>query len=250
MRLANNTYAIQGLFTLSPWIVNSGFIVGQNKTLIIDSGANYISAQTILGYAKCASGDNEFIIVNTEPHFDHIGGNCYFAELDIPILGHAEINRTMDEFVGLKAEYNRSITSKVRREKHEEEHLFWKTSPVSPSVKIKDQITKIELGGIDIELILTPGHSPQNLVVWSKDEKILFAGDTIIQGYIPNMEDSTVEGWQDWLNSLDLIEKLNPNILIPGHGNILREAEIKEQINITRMFLERGLREGKAPTAS
>ena len=74
MKLTKNCFAVLGFGYYPPWIVNSGFILGANKTLVVDSGL-IIAAQTIYGYAKNVKPGNEIIVVNTEKHLDHIGGN-------------------------------------------------------------------------------------------------------------------------------------------------------------------------------
>ncbi len=40
MRLSNRCYAVTGLAYQLPWVVNAGFIVGDEETLIVDTGAN------------------------------------------------------------------------------------------------------------------------------------------------------------------------------------------------------------------
>ena len=80
MKISQHCYLISGLSVEPPWTVNAGFIVGRHTTLIVDTGSNYLSAQTIYGYALCAKPGNKLIVVNTEPHFDHIGGNSFFYQ--------------------------------------------------------------------------------------------------------------------------------------------------------------------------
>ena len=91
MKISEHCYIISGLSVEPPWSVNSGFIVGGHSTLIVDTGSNYLSAQTIYGYASCVKPDNKLIVINTEPHFDHIGGNCFFREKNIDIFAFGRI---------------------------------------------------------------------------------------------------------------------------------------------------------------
>jgi glyoxylase-like metal-dependent hydrolase (beta-lactamase superfamily II) len=74
-----------------PWAINSGFVVGSEKTLIIDSGPMYLAAQTIYGYAKNIKRENELVVVNTEKHFDHIGGNFLSKKKELKIYAHMKI---------------------------------------------------------------------------------------------------------------------------------------------------------------
>ena len=77
MRLSNRCYAVTGLAYSAPWCVNAGFIAGDKITLVVDTGANALAAQSIHGYASAARPSNQLRVINTEKHFDHIGGNSF-----------------------------------------------------------------------------------------------------------------------------------------------------------------------------
>ncbi|MEM8863909.1 MAG: MBL fold metallo-hydrolase [Chloroflexota bacterium] len=83
MRVSQSCYAVTGLGFTPPWMVNAGFIVGEEKTLFIDTSANWLGAKTIVGSAMVIKPYNQRLVFNTEPHFDHIGGKCVFQDLDI-----------------------------------------------------------------------------------------------------------------------------------------------------------------------
>ena len=86
MKISERCYVIYGLSTLPPWMVNAGFIVGENQTLVVDCGGNYLSAQTIFGYAQNVKPQNKLVAINTEPHSDHMGGNCFFNEKGVEFM--------------------------------------------------------------------------------------------------------------------------------------------------------------------
>ena len=246
MKITEHCYVIYGLTTLPPWMVNAGFIVGSQKTLIVDCGYNYLSAQTIYGYALAARPQNKFIAVNTEPHTDHMGGNCFFREMGIDVYGHAGIHRSEEELAEVKAAYNASITNPFRREKHEEDVVFYKTRFENPNIPISENI-EVNLGKKLIEIILTRGHTPMNISVYVSDEKVLFCGDIIVTGHIPHLGESTIEDWKEWLVSLDTIEKLSPKIVVPGHGEILQGEEIFFRIQEIRSIVKTAISTGKPP---
>jgi glyoxylase-like metal-dependent hydrolase (beta-lactamase superfamily II) len=60
--------------------VKECFVVGQHTTLVVDTGANALAAATIHGYATVARPGNRLVVIDTEKHFDHLGGNGYFRE--------------------------------------------------------------------------------------------------------------------------------------------------------------------------
>ena len=100
MRISPRCYAVTGLGYSAPWFVNAGFVVGNASTLIVDTGGNLQAGQTIHGYAVAARPSNELMVINTEKHFDHIGGNGYFRGLGVDVWGHYGVARTEAEFAG------------------------------------------------------------------------------------------------------------------------------------------------------
>jgi len=247
MKISERCYVIYGLSTIPPWMVNSGFIVGNKKTLIVDCGGNYLSAKTIYGYAKAVKPDNELIAINTEPHFDHMGGNCFFKEMGIDIYGHYNINRTNDELEEMKKEYGKSITSEVRRANNEEEITFYNTTVANPSIDISSNM-EIDLGGTTAEIILTPGHTKMNLSVFVKNENILYCGDVLVNDYIPNLEDGDQNDWKDWLQSIEKIKNISPEIIISGHGEILTGEKIESEIVRMKSILNSAIKSGNMLT--
>lgn len=196
MKISSSCYAITGLSCITPWTVNAGFIVGQNTTLIVDTGANYQSALTIHGYGLCVSR-NPIIVVNTERHFDHVGGNSYFSEQRIDIYGHYLINRTEDDLNSMADEINQCTLEVFRRDAKEEGMFFAETRVANPNKKIESDMN-IDLGEIEAKVILTPGHTATNISIYVPDEGVLFCGDCIVNGYLPNLDSGTVEDWKIW----------------------------------------------------
>jgi glyoxylase-like metal-dependent hydrolase (beta-lactamase superfamily II) len=80
MRVSHRCYAVTGLGCSTPWCVNAGIVAGDHLTLIVDTGYNPLSAQTILGYASAVRLGNELRVINTEKHFDHICGNAFLHQ--------------------------------------------------------------------------------------------------------------------------------------------------------------------------
>ena len=247
MQISCSSYAITGLGFIPPWAVNAGIIVGETKTLIVDTGANWLAAQTIHGYATAIRPENELVVFNCEPHFDHIGGNSYFADLGVEIFGHPEIQRTAEQFAAEKEDFNASITHPIRSAARETEAFFMNTNVVNPThAAMAGHI--FELGDVKAEVLSTPGHTSINQAIYNRTDNILFCADCIVTDYIPNMEASDTNDWHSWLSSLKLIEALAPDVVVPGHGQVMRGKEIFVQIEQTRKFVERALEEGKAPT--
>ncbi len=230
MKLSENCYAVTGLGFTPPWFVNAGIITGKDETIIIDSGGNYNAAQTIYGYASAVSRTQKFIVINTEPHFDHILGNCFFAEKRIPIYAHPLVNRTEEDFICQKKEMNDSITEILRKNAYEEEAFFSKTYLKNPDSKLQEN-QEFDLGNSKVQIFFTPGHTKANISVFHPAEKILFTGDCIVNNYLPNTGSGNPEDMKIWKESLKFIKSLNPEIIVPGHGDVIKQNEIEIAIN-------------------
>lgn len=249
MKISEHCYLVAGLGVEPPWAVNSGFVVGDHTTLIIDTGSNYLSAQTIHGYAQCVAPANELIVVNTEPHFDHIGGNCYFQENGIRIYAHPLARRTDEEFCRNKQEFNDTIPNGTRRNNNEAEVFFYNTRLANPTNSITAG-EQFDLGGAVVSVHETPGHTPANISLFVAEDRVLFCGDAIVTGYMPNLEAGNVLFWQTWLQSLTAIVDLSPEIIITGHGYSIRGAgNIRTEVDRIRNILETAISRGIAPTS-
>jgi glyoxylase-like metal-dependent hydrolase (beta-lactamase superfamily II) len=249
MRLSDRCFAVTGLAYIPPWSVNSGFVAGEQITLVIDTGANALAAETIHGYASAARPDNRVIVFNTEKHFDHIGGNGFFRERGIDVYGHIDIQRTDDEFRSEIADFNDQISSPARRAKFEAEVFYSGTKLANPNRPISHDAV-LNLGGCEAQIILTPGHTPTNLSVYVPSDGVLFCGDCLLNGYLPNLDCGTSGDWQNWLRSLDRIASLAPKIVVPGHGPVALDGEATRLIETVRKTIERSLESGLSPTSS
>jgi len=248
MRITDRCFAVLGLGYLPPWTVNAGFITGDETTLIIDTGANAAAAATIHGYASLARPSNRLLVLDTERHFDHIGGNGYFRALGIDIYGHASIQRTDEEFREEMADFNAAISNPARRSGHESEIFYAGTRLANPNRPVAED-SRLDLGNCEIQILLTPGHTPSNISVYVPSHNVLYCGDCLVNGYLPNLDAGTPDDWRVWLNSLDRIDELAPHAVISGHGPIAQGSQVGELIASVRDVLTRAIQAGQSPTA-
>ncbi len=220
MRLSNHCYAVTGLGYSSPWCVNAGFVAGDNLTLVVDTGGNMLAAQTVYGYATAVRAGNQLRVINTEKHFDHIGGNGLRSRASMCGV-MLQSREPAEEFEAEIAEFNDTIPNHVRRARGEASAFFCGTNVVNPNYRIQED-TRFDLGGCTAEILLTPGHTTTNLSVWIPDDGVLFSGDCLINAYLPNLDAGTAADWRTWLESLKRIEELQPEIGEAGHGPVAR----------------------------
>ena len=98
----------------------------------------------------------------------------------------------------------------------------------------------LELAGIKLRAVHTPGHASNHLCYLLESEKILFTGDHLMQGstVVINPPDGDM---QAYLQSLAMIKKEALDYLAPGHGFLIGHPEHA----IDRLVLHRLARENK-----
>ena len=73
-----------------------------------------------------------------------------------------------------------------------------------------------------MQVIETPGHTKGSVSFYEKKNKLLFSGDCLFKGNIGryDLESGSKEEMKE---SLEKLLKLDSKVLLPGHGEILRE---------------------------
>jgi cyclase len=93
-------------------------------------------------------------------------------------------------------------------------------SPRLPEVTFTDELD-LHIGGRHLRLISLSGHTPNTIGVLLPDEGIFFSGDNVCTASLPSFQEAFVDRW---LDTLDRIEQLDFDILVPGHGDIATKS--------------------------
>ncbi|HEY0401020.1 MAG TPA: MBL fold metallo-hydrolase [Blastococcus sp.] len=103
--------------------------------------------------------------------------------------------------------------------------------PVMPSVgrpsRLLDGGERFGAGGRTWEVVHTPGHSPGHVCLWNADDRLLCSGDHLLRVVSPPV---TFERGFDpdplgsYLESLDRVRDLAPELVLPGHGTPFRDG--------------------------
>jgi hydroxyacylglutathione hydrolase len=173
---------------------------GSDRALIVDPGDE---AERILHAVDELGVEIEGILL-THTHFDHIGAVAPIAkatdapvwcpEIETPVL--ADINSFVP-WPGFGP-----------YESYEADHA------VSGG-------EKLELAGLEIDVIFTPGHSPGHVTYSVPDEAAIFSGDVLFQGSV-GRTDLPGGDWETLLESIrTLVENHPPETTVyPGHMGV------------------------------
>jgi hydroxyacylglutathione hydrolase len=168
---------------------------GSRKTAIIDPGGE---PQEIIKKIK-EDGLNPVLILNTHGHADHIGANAALKKhFKIPVYIHREEAAYLTD-----PDKNCSTLAG--------ENLVSDKADV-----LLDDKSVIELGGLTLRVIFTPGHTRGGISFLVED--LLFTGDTLFDDSVGRSDlyggdESRLE------DSVKKLLRLPPEtIVLPGHG--------------------------------
>ncbi len=188
---------------------NIGLVVTPDGAVLIDSGATFQSARQIHAAVKAVTTRAVKWVFNTGGQDHRWLGNGYFAAQGAEIIAHAGgkadmLNRGNDHLVGLKAVLGAKADGTV---------------PTLPTRWLAGKDERLELGGVVFEFKHRGGaHTPGDTMVWLPQKSVLFSGDVVyvdrMLGVLP------VSHTKRWLDTFAVIEQLNPQVLVPGHGRV------------------------------
>lgn len=237
MKIANNVFAVMGLMQHHPSGVNAGFVVSGGDIVYIDTGWTIGSAQTIMGYSKgVAPLSSPHTVFFTDKHLDCISGMSIFKEARARLAGHPNLNLLLNG--DLIRNYHNMIPTLFPENPEESEIAFRDVEMYPLDLVVEDEQT-ILVGETEFRLIPVTGHSNAGLAVYLPQTKVLFSGDIIASEYQPDTRFGDVEMWRAWLKSLETLEELEIERIVPGHGRLCTKAEIRRNMGcLSKMIAE------------
>ncbi|WP_299356800.1 alkyl sulfatase dimerization domain-containing protein [uncultured Shimia sp.] len=115
-----------------------------------------------------------------------------------------------------------------------------------PTRKIGDEGQRLTICGIDLELAIAPGETPDHLVVWYPEKKVLFSGDNFYRSF-PNLyaiRGTEYRDFDTWADTMDQLMAFEPEVLAPGHTKaVLGATQIKDVLTDYRDAIRHVVRE-------
>jgi cyclase len=206
------------------------FEIGPNVFALIGSGAN-------AGFIRTKDG---VVVVDTTYYPDELRAGLEEAGLAVEDVIQVILTHTHSDHINGYQLLNCPIVCNQRAEK-----MITKKFPgvLSTLVAFNDEY-EITVGDVHFCLIHTRGHSPDSIVVWLPEEKVLFAGDLIFSGTAPPIMKTNFKKLNEiytWLPTL------GAEVIVPGHGAICDNSEIQAQQNYAQgmvKFMEEQVRKG------
>jgi alkyl sulfatase BDS1-like metallo-beta-lactamase superfamily hydrolase len=211
---------------------NTFMVVTEAGNAIIDTSMPFNAARHKQLLQAENAGPIKYIIL-THAHGDHTGGVPTWKQPDTQIIAqkdHAEFQHYQTRLNGFFARRNAAQFSLRIPDPGP-----WRGNygaKIEPTILFDDKY-EFELGGVKFEVFSSPGETPDHATVWIPKYKAAFVGDNFYQSF-PNIYTlrGTKPRWAlDYINSLNKVLALKPEIVLPSHGTpIIGNAEIVKQL--------------------
>jgi alkyl sulfatase BDS1-like metallo-beta-lactamase superfamily hydrolase len=213
---------------------NVMMITTDEGNVIFDTGLVIQTAKQLAALKAVSEAPVRYVVLS-HSHADHIGGTRYWAEEGTEIIAHErfeEEQRYLAELEPYQYGRNRALFPWMPSWEDRPDIAMMRYGGIEPTLTVGDwQRHKFELGGVQFEVIGTPGaEGADNAVLWLPQQKVLFTGDFFGPQFpqFPNiftMRGEKVRAPAEYLRSLQLLMELQPEIVVPSHFNPTEGAE-------------------------
>jgi glyoxylase-like metal-dependent hydrolase (beta-lactamase superfamily II) len=191
--------------------VISYLILGEKRALLFDTGLGIGKISAVV--ARLTS--LPVTVINSHTHFDHAGGNAEFKE-----VWNRDLTFTTNNARGQSNVYSQDALAPERLCGP----LPAGVKPDSYSIRpwksthsLRDG-EQLDLGGRTVEILFTPGHTPDSLSLLDRKNGLLFTGDTFYPGpiylFVPETD------FAAYSRSVMRLAALQPQLtlLLPAHN--------------------------------
>jgi glyoxylase-like metal-dependent hydrolase (beta-lactamase superfamily II) len=201
--------------------VISYLILGAERAALLDTGMGIKDISKAVNQLT----DLEVIVVNSHTHFDHVGDDYRFDNIYV-----------FDESRAVQMLKNGQPNETLRHDV--EADLFRKGYPdgfdpdayeILPVREEKIHTLKngdsIDLGGRKLEVLHTPGHSPDSIMLFDRDNRMLFTGDTFYPDWLfaffdDEWGESNLDVYEATMREVAKLEH-ELDFLLPSHNEAL-----------------------------
>ncbi|PKN76481.1 MAG: hypothetical protein CVU52_04605 [Deltaproteobacteria bacterium HGW-Deltaproteobacteria-10] len=207
-------------------------IRGDEKNMMIDAGVNLLGPQ-YLASIKETIGNARILhyLFLTHSHYDHIGSASYLKR-HIPGLkvgAHERIAGLLQKPSVLEM-MNRLSGNHVELSRQNAANEDLTMHPFEISFHLK-QGDEFYLGGLTCRVYGTPGHTRDSLAFYFPEIETLFPGEScgVVQGEAGDIiQVEFLSSYKDYIDSLNLMISLEPEMICIGHGLVLTGNDAKE----------------------
>jgi len=206
---------IPGYYVFSSTSFNSGVIATSEGVVVLDAlSSEAIARQEREAISSVIKQRVRFVVPSTF-HNNYTWGNV--ASQDVIKIGHEN--------------YRADLLSQMQRDRVSPENQQARL----PQVTYRDRLT-IHLGGKEIQILyLGRGHTRGDSIIFVPQDRIAYVSELFFSDQFLYINDGY---GLSWLKTLDAIQALPADILVPGHGPIPQDPkEGREGLHRFRQIL-------------
>ncbi|TYC62518.1 MBL fold metallo-hydrolase [Marinobacter sp. BW6] len=205
---------------------NLSFIITEKGVVVFNGGDNYLLAKAFHNSIRSITEKDVKYVVNENAQGHSMLGNSYWRDQGVPIIAQNEAIREFEHQGDAK------LASMKRRNKEKAEGTY----VAVPDIGFDTQ-HDLNMGDVQIQLhYFGPGHSPGDIALWVPEEKLLITGDLGFHQRLLAVFEDTETG--AWVESFDkMTAQLDPEIVIPGHGEPTTIDVVTEETRGYLVFL-------------
>lgn len=166
---AEGVYSIVEPFHIQETI--SHLVVGEERALLIDTGIGLLPMRPVVERIT----ELPVTVINTHTHYDHIGGNWEFDSVLAVDSPYTRLNMEGVDHDTVAIDFLPEAFCKGIPENVDVNAYFVKPWHATGGVSDGELI---DLGGRSIEVLFTPGHTPDALTLVDRENRLMFTGDT------------------------------------------------------------------------
>ena len=185
---------------------NTTFIITKEGVIVIDTRPTPVEARKVMQEIRKRTDLPIVYTINTHYHGDHTFGNQVFRDSKT-IIAHRNVRKTLarsgEEHLALFKTFNLPGMDEVN---------------ITPPNVIYETGMDIWLGEYHLQLLHHGrGHTDGDTIVYMPRLRTVISGDIVFSKKIPYMNDGHID---EWIESLNYIELLKNETVIPGHGEV------------------------------
>ena len=201
---------------------NCSLLKTDDFIFVIDTYLGPNGIQDLKDFVEKNRDNKKIYIINTHSHYDHIWGNCLFKNCQI--ISHR-----------LCREKVLSDGEKILNEFKEKEPklILGDIEIKAPNIIFEDELTFFS-NNISIKLKHFSGHTKDSIVIIIEPYHICIAGDLVEEPFpIVSEDDSDLK---EFISSLETIDKMNFDFIIPSHGTRFDNKLVKENLSYLKQL--------------
>jgi glyoxylase-like metal-dependent hydrolase (beta-lactamase superfamily II) len=189
---------------------NIGIVIGDQATLVVDTGLGPSNGRTAASVAKRVSKGPKLYLTTTHFHPEHAAGEGGFPPETVLIRPDVQQQELVEHGAELLALFNRLSP--------EYANLLQGVGKLRPPDIVFDKELKLDLGGASVRLLwFGAGHTKGDELIFVEPDRTLISGDIVQNKVVPGVAGDG-GSFHSWLKVLDQLETLHARYVVPDHS--------------------------------